>query len=65
MSADPFRDIVKQNAHLYRDAEETRIKSTEKKCREYIEWKKDQEVYRRALETLKVTAGQYEDQIIQ
>ena len=65
MSADPFRDIVKQNAHLYRDAEETRIKTVEKKCKEYIEWKKENEIYLKALETFKVTAGYHEDQNIQ
>jgi hypothetical protein len=60
MSADPFRDIVKQNAHLYRDSEDARVKNTERKCIEYIEWKKLNDVYQNAKKSLEYTEQLYE-----
>jgi hypothetical protein len=60
MSADPFRDIVKQNAHLYRDSEDARVKNTERKCIEYIEWKKLNDVYEKAKKSLEYTEQLYE-----
>ena len=65
MSADPFRDIVKQYAHLYRESEEARIASFEKKSKEYLEWKKQNEVYLKALEAFRITAKYNEDQSLQ
>jgi hypothetical protein len=46
--ADPFRDIVKQNAKLYRDAEEAREINATKGAIEYAKWKREHEVYVRA-----------------
>lgn len=60
MSADPFRDIVKQYAHLYRDSEECRLKNYEIHSKEYIEWKKLNDVYEKAMECLKYTEQLYE-----
>lgn len=60
MSADPFRDIIKQNAHLYRDSEDARVKNTERKCIEYIEWKKLNDAYEKAKESLEYTEQLYE-----
>ena len=42
-NADPFREIVKNNAHLYRDSEEQRELNAAKKAKEYKEWKKANE----------------------
>lgn len=50
MSADPFRDIVKQYAHLYRESEEARIASFEKKVKRLSGVEKQNEIYLKALE---------------
>lgn len=55
MSADPFRDIVKKYAHLYRDSEDCRVKNFETRSKEYIEWKKLNDVYEKAMQCLKHT----------
>lgn len=47
-NADPFRDIVKQNAKLYRDAEEARETNASKGAIEYANWKREYEIYVRA-----------------
>jgi hypothetical protein len=46
--ADPFREIVKQNIQLYREAEEYREMSFKKNFAAMQEWKKYNEVYVRA-----------------
>ena len=38
-NVDPFREIVKNNAHLYRDSEEQRELNAAKKAKDYKEWK--------------------------
>jgi hypothetical protein len=52
MSADPFRDIVKQNSELYRSSEEAREQHFQKISSELDEWKKEHEVYLRAAKCL-------------
>jgi len=47
-NADPFREIVKKNAELYRNSEEERELKTAKRAIEYAKWKQDHEVYVRA-----------------
>lgn len=46
--SDPFRDIVKNNIHLYREAEETRERTVQKNLREQMEYNMLHEVYVRA-----------------
>ena len=42
-NADPFREIVKNNAKLYRDAEEQRELNAALRAKYYQEWKKANE----------------------
>jgi hypothetical protein len=51
MSHDPFRDIVKQNAHLYRDSEFARMEREEKLAENHF----DEVVFKRAVAALKLT----------
>lgn len=52
--ADPFRDIVKQNINLYREAEEYREMTYKKNCEAMQEWKKYNEIYVRAAKCLAI-----------
>lgn len=54
--ADPFRDIVKQNVTLYRDAEESRESHFQTAAKEQAEWTRLHEIYLRAAKCFAVGA---------
>ena len=50
--ADTFRETVKENLHIYQAQEEAHAAATERALREHAEWKRDHEVYVRAMQAL-------------
>jgi hypothetical protein len=70
-NADPFREIVKQNAKLYRDSEEAREVNATQGALEYAKWKRDHEIYVRAAKSFAVCEnsnladiGIYEEKVL-
>jgi hypothetical protein len=53
--SDPFRDIVKQNAEIYRASAEAHLEHSEKVCNEYKRWVIDRQIYINILNAFSIT----------